>query len=456
MDEKQLLEGVLDVLRSQNIEGDAYLEHRRNLTLQVRDGRLEELNRAEVRGLAVRAMREGRLGFVHTSDLEQSEAEHAALQACELAWAASPREDLVLADPSGPGDGSDEGEPLGLWDPGIETRTIAEKQEWARAAEAAAMQFDPKVRRSEGAGWTENLSGIWLANTRGLFRHYRKSALETSVSVVAENAGDMHPGDASVETIRLGGLPDPADLGRRAGERAVRLLGGRPIETGRYPVVFSPDTGWTLLVYVALALSGDPVSRGRSWLCDRLAGGAEPVIGSDLVTVRDDGRHRQGPATAPFDAEGVDTQTTVLLENGKVRGRLCDLASGRRLQMPSTGNAERSGYQSLPEIQSRNLYLVAGTATPEEILAPIEKGLWVWALSGWWIGLDPSNSRFSSAASGLWIENGKPTRPVARVTVAGGLDEILGGIEQVGNDLTWDHPTKTPTFRVRDLSVSGT
>ena len=174
-----------------------------------------------------------------------------------------------------------------------------------------------------------------------------------------------------------------------------------------------------------------------------------------MVTIRDDPRLPEGPACVPFDGEGVDTTNHALVEQGKVRGRLCDLASGKRLGLASTGSAQRDGYEALPHIGSSNLYLAPGTSTPDAILASVKKGLWVWNLSGWWIGLDPSNPQFSSAASGLWIEGGKPAQAVARVTVAGGLKEILTNVGEVGNDLVWDRPTKTPTFLVREMSVSG-
>ena len=93
---------------------------------------------------------------------------------------------------------------------------------------------------------------------------------------------------------------------------------------------------------------------------------------------------------------------------------------------------------------------------PEEIISGVEDGFMVWGLSGWWIGLGPSNPNFSSAAFGVWIENGEPTRPVARVTIAGGLEEILKGVSVAADDLVWNYPTKTPTFLIEELAVSGT
>jgi len=161
-----------------------------------------------------------------------------------------------------------------------------------------------------------------------------------------------------------------------------------------------------------------------------------------------------GLASAPFDAEGVDTGDVTLLAGGKIRGRLTDLAAAKRLG--TTRAAMRAdGYEGLPGIQSSNLYLVPGTAKRDEVISAVEKGFWVWGLSGWWIGMDPANPQFSSAASGLWIEKGKPAQAVARSRSPFARGDP-GGVDAIAGDLVWDHPTKTPTFRVREMAVSGT
>jgi PmbA protein len=451
MEEKTLLESALDVLRAAGAEGDAFLEQRKSLHLGVREGKLEDISRAEVIGLGLRAIKDGRLGFVYTTALDADGVSKAAQKAVSLSAAASPREDLLLADPAGPGDGTDEGAALGSYDPTIEKKSIAEKEEWARAAESLARGYDPRIRRTDGANYNEDLAGYWIANTKGLFRHSRRSHIEVGLSVIAEDQGEMQPGEVGVETLSWAGLPDPGELGRRAGERAVRLLGGRPVATGKFPVVFSRDTGWTLLVYLSAALNGMALSRGRSWL----AGRTDEKIGSPLVTIHDDGRKIGGPAVAPFDGEGVDTRDTILIDGGKITSSLRDLAAGKRLGLPSTGNSRRDGYEALPGIGTGNMYLAPGSAGPEELLAKVDRGLWVWGLSGWWLGIDPSNPQFSSAASGLWIEKGKPAQAVARVTVAGSITDILNGVEEVGNDLVWERSTVTPTFRVGSMTISG-
>jgi PmbA protein len=452
MKEKAVLDTVLEVLRAGGAEGDAWLEERRSLELRVREGRLEDVLRADVRGLAVRAMREGKLGFVHTSTVDADGARRAAERALELGRAAGTRDDLELPAPAGPGDGSDEGAALALFDSAVGEHAIDEKVEWARAAEAAGRAVDPRIKRGDGAAYGETLVGRWIANTKGLYRHYRRSHLEVGVEVIAEDGGELQPGGHGVEAVRFADLPAPEAVGRRAGERAVGLFGGRPVATGRYPVVWSPEAGFALLVRLAVALRGDHLSRKRSWLAGRDAA----AIGSPLVTIHDDQRRRGGVASAPFDAEGVDTQDVVLVDRGTVAGGLLDLACARRLEKTSTGNAHREGYEALPEIGSSNLFLLPGERSAGEIIGEVERGLWVWGLSGWWIGMDPANPEFSSAAFGLWIEQGKPAQPVARVSVAGSMEAILGGIDAVANDLVLDRSTKTPTFRVRELAVSGT
>ncbi|MFB3907469.1 MAG: TldD/PmbA family protein [Candidatus Eisenbacteria bacterium] len=451
MEEKVVLERVLEVLKAAGAEGDAFFEHRRSLRLHVREGRLEEIQRAEVQGVGIRAIREGRLGFVHTSAADPEKVVEAAKQAVDVLRFATPREDLALAPPAGPGDGSDEGAALAIYDASLEKRPLREKQDWITSAEAIGRGADPKIKKTEGASYDENLTGTWLANTRGLFRHYRKSGVSASLQVIAEDAGEMQPGETEIQVGSWDALGDPGALARRASERALRLLGGRPVPTGRYPVLFSPEAGFAPLVYLTVALRGDHIARGRSWLADR----ADPLLASPLVTVHDAMRMPGGPATVPFDGEGIDTRDLTLLEQGKIAGRMCDLAAAKRLGAQSTGSSRRGGYESLPEIGGGNISIAPGTQKLEEIVAGIDRGLWVWGLSGWWIGLDPSNSDFSSAAFGLWIEKGKPVRPVARVTVAGSIPEIFRGIEAIADDLVWDGPLKTPSFRVKELAVSG-
>lgn len=449
---RALIDAALGALKKAGAQGDAYLEHQRRLSLRVRDQKLDEIQQAERLGVGIRAFREGRLGFVYTSAANPEAVAQAAASAADLARAATVRDDLMLAEPGAITDGRDEGAALELYDPAIEQQPLAAKETFARDAEAAAMAYDPRIKRSNGAGYTEVQRAVWIANTQGLFRHARRSELAVDVGPVAEADGEMQTGDVDHLASHWQDLPAAKALGQRGGKRAIELLGSQPVATGRYPVVFTPDTGFALLLYLATALNGDHLSRGRSWIGDKLA---DP-LGNERVTVHNDGRRPRALSGLPFDGEGVDTRRTTLIDRGKVGEPLVDLAAGKRLKKASTGCAMRDGYEALPGIQTQDFWLEPGTSTPEELIAGIDQGLVLLGLSGWWIGLNPSNPNFSSAATGLWIEKGKVVKPVSRVTVAGSVTEIFGAIAAVGNDLVWDHPTKTPTFLVSQMSVSGT
>jgi PmbA protein len=229
------------------------------------------------------------------------------------------------------------------------------------------------------------------------------------------------------------------------------MVGARPVATTSAPVIFTPQTGWALLVYLLQPLMGDSVVEGRSYL----EGKVGEKIAAQGVTVRDNALLDQGVNRRSFDAEGSPTSNLVLVENGVLRNYLTDLGSSFRLGVPCGGNANRDSYATGIEIGSSNCYMEPGEQSPEEIIAATERGLLVTLLAGWWVGLSPSKDVFSSAAWGHWIENGKKVHPVRGVSVGGTLREMLDKIDMIGNDLETYGRTSTPTFRVSEMAISG-
>jgi PmbA protein len=150
-----------------------------------------------------------------------------------------------------------------------------------------------------------------------------------------------------------------------------------------------------------------------------------------------------GIGTRPFDAEGVPTRKTVVMEKGVLKSYLMDTYAGRKLKMKSTGNA--SG--------STNLYLAAGMSTPEEIIKSVDKGLFLTGTIGF--GLVPTTGDISRGAFGLWIEKGEITFPVSEITISGNLGQILQGIQKVGNDLKLKDSITGPTIKVAEMTVGG-
>jgi PmbA protein len=196
------------------------------------------------------------------------------------------------------------------------------------------------------------------------------------------------------------------------------------------------------------AVSGDAVYRKRSFLAGRMN---QPVA-SNLVTIVDDGRLAAGLGSSPFDDEGVATQVTTVVENGILRNYLHSAYTARKLNAAPTGNGSRTGGGSIG-VGPTNLYMIPGRSSAEEIIASVKTGLYVVELLGF--GVNTVNGNYSRGVTGLWIENGKFAFPVHEITIAGNLQQMLQDIDMVGNDLDFLGPIASPTFRVRNMTLSG-
>ena len=221
------------------------------------------------------------------------------------------------------------------------------------------------------------------------------------------------------------------------------------VKTQRVPVIVDANVGRAILGGVLAAVNGESVLQGASFLGTRL----NQRIASDLVTLIDDGTRPKGMASAPFDGEGVPTQKRVIVEKGVLRGFMYNTIVAKRAGVASTGNASRGGFTSLPGIGPHNFSMVAGATVPDEIVKATKVGLWLKEVTGY--GINPVNGNFSGGASGLWIEDGQVAFPVKGLTIAGTADEMLNGIDLVGNDTDLNRGFAAPTFRIREMQIGG-
>jgi PmbA protein len=247
---------------------------------------------------------------------------------------------------------------------------------------------------------------------------------------------------------RFDRLEPAQNVGRTAARRTLRRLGARKISTCRVPIVFDPETAATLVRHLAAAVSGSAIYRGTSFLRDKLG---ESVASREL-SVHDDGTIPGALGSKPFDAEGLPTRKTVVVDGGVLRSYLLDCYSARKLGLQSTGNASRSIGEA-PSVAPTNLFMLPGAHTPEEIIASVERGLYVTELIGF--GINPVTGDYSRGAVGLWIERGELTHPVEEVTIAGNLLEMFRAIDMLGNDLAFRGAISAPTLRIADMTVAG-
>jgi PmbA protein len=243
-------------------------------------------------------------------------------------------------------------------------------------------------------------------------------------------------------------LESPANVGEKAAQRVLRRLGGRKIKTCEAPIVFDPEMAASLLRNLASALSGYSLYKGASFLAGKLG----TQIGSDLLTVIDDGTIPGALGSRPFDGEGLAVRKKSVVEKGLLQSYLLDTYSGKKLGMASTGNASRSVGEP-PAVSPANFYLVPGKYSPEQIIATVKAGLYVTEMIGF--GVNMVTGDYSRGAAGLWIENGELAYPVEEITIAGNLKEMFQNIEMAGSDLELRGRIASPTIKISQMTIAG-
>jgi PmbA protein len=432
---------VRDARKAGADAADALLVEGRSLSLAFRLGKVERLERSEGIDLGLRVFVGRRQAIVSSSDVSAEAL--AGLVERVMAMARQVPEDPFcgLAVP----------EDLAGEIPDVDSCDPAEPSEQAlveraRSAEEAARAV-PGITNSEGAEASWGTSQVALVASNGFARRQAGSHHSLSVSVLAGTGTAMERDYDYTGAVYGADLRAPEEVGRSAGERAVRRLGPRKRETTRVPVVFEPRVARSLLGHLAGAINGAAIARGTSFLKDRLG---EPVFAPG-VTVVDDPHRRRGLRSKPFDAEGVATRRRNVVADGRLTTWILDLRSARQLGLKTTGHASR-GTGGPPSPAVTNLYLEPGAVPPADLMADIASGLYVTEMIGF--GVNGVTGDYSRGAAGLWIENGRPAYPVSELTVAGNLKDMFARLT-AADDLEFRYGVDAPTVRIDGMTVAG-
>lgn len=411
----------------------------------VRLGEVEKLKEAGSRGAGLRVLIGKCAGSSYTSDLTREGIELMVDSALSLARITT--EDPFAGLPEQGEFGHVEGD-LRLYFDDVAALPTERKIALAREAESAALALDPRINNSEGSSFDSYTGSQTFANSRGFSGSYRSSSCSISAVPVARQ-GDSMERDWWQSSGRSSAALEPAaDVGRLAAERVLRRLAPRKVETQKAPVVFEPRTARSLLSNIFQAISGEAVYRKASFLEGKLG----ERIGSDNLTVIDDGTLPGLFGTSPFDDEGVASRRTVVIERGVLKSYLLNAYTARKLGLKTTGNASR-GLTGNAGIGHGNFYLERGPHSPEEILRSVKNGFYVTELIG--SGVNVVTGDYSLGATGLWIENGELAYPVSEVTIAGTLQQMLMDAAMVGSDLDFRGSAAAPTLLIQEMTISG-
>jgi PmbA protein len=412
-----------------------------SLSVDVRDGAVEESQRAEHDDVGLRVLIGRKQAVVSTSDIKGDGLDTLAERAVAMARAAPEDRSAGLAEPELLARALPS---LDLLDPDMAAVEVLERR--ARDAEAAALGV-PGVTKSGGASASSGIGGLVLVTSHGFAGTTISSSHAISMSAIAGEGTGMETDYDYSATLHAADLESAQAVGRSAGERAVNRLNPRKVATRRVPVIFDRRIAGSLVGHIASAANGSPVARKTSFLRDKRG---EQILARGIDVI-DDPLRRRGLRSRPFDAEGVAASVHKVVDDGVLQNWLLDCATARELNLATNGHAQR-GVSSTPSPAPSNLHLTAGRKSPSELIGEITDGFFVTSLIG--MGVNMITGNYSRGASGFWIENGELTFAVSEVTIAGRLLDMFKGLEPA-NDLQFRYGTNAPTLRVEGLTVAG-
>ena len=440
-----LAERLLSAARSAGADAaDAVVTADMSVSVDVLNGALEHAERAEAREVGLRVFVGRRQASVSAADVSESAAVNMAERAVAMARAAPEDPFAGLAESNAVASAWDLAA-LELDDPAPEPLPDA-LQDDAMAAEAAAVGV-AGVTKVSSASAAYGRRRFHLAATNGFSGGYARTSRHLSCVAISGEGTDMerdHHGEARVFQDEL---PDPGDIGRIAGERAVARAGARKPPTGTFPVLYDERVASSLIGHLLSAANGRAVARGASWLRDALG---EDVLPKGFSVLEDPHRPRIA-GSKPFDAEGLPTKARAIVEDGRLAGWTLDLATGRQLGLASTANAARGGAQP-PTPANHNIALTQGPDGPEALMATMGRGLLVTSMIG--STISPTTGDYSRGASGFWIEGGEIAYPVNECTIAGNLRVMLKTLVPA-NDARLHLSRVVPSCLVEGLTIAG-
>ena len=423
---------------------DAIAMTEKSMMIDVRGAALEQAERSEGADIGLRVFIGRRQACVSATDTGDSTIAELAERAVEMARHAP--EDIYagVAEPGQITDNVDANN-LELADPSSEP-TPESLKAMALEAEIASLAVN-------GVSQVESAAAFWmsrsvhLAATNGFSGGYSCTESGIHCLAIAGEGMSMESEHDSDRRIFASDLRNADDIGRTAGERAVAMLGARKPPTGAYPVLFDERISRSLLGHLLSAANGNAVVRGSSWLLEKIG---ERVLPDELSIVENPHRIRVGGSRL-FDAEGLPTFPREIVRNGILTGWTLDLATGRKLEMASTGNANR-GVTTPPHPANWNVELTQGDAGREELIREMGTGLLVTSMIG--STINPNTGDYSRGASGFWVENGEITHPISECTIAGNLADMLLRVIPANDARPWLNIV-VPSLLVEGLTLAG-
>lgn len=408
----------------------------RSTEISILEGKIEKVEQAEARDISLKVFVGKSSASISGSVLTREAIHRLAENALRMAKLAPPDPYAGIADPDQLATqipeldlaATDLPDPQGL-------------EELARRAEAAGLAVRG-VTKSSGAGASRSETSVGIVISNGFAQGYRRTGVGVSMSAIAGEGLAMQRDYDYSSAVHFVDLRDPEVVGRTAGERAVERVNPRKVKSQSVPVIYDRRVASGLIGHLLGAINGAAIARGTSFLKEAMG---QQVFGSH-ITITEDPHMLRGHGSRPFDGEGLACHRRNLIEGGVLTGWILDLRSARQLGLQPTGQGSRGGPST------SNVFLPAGSDTPEDQIRSLKQGLYVTELIG--SSINNVTGDYSRGASGFWIENGELAYPVSEITIAGNLKDMFRTIRPASN-LEFRSSVSAPNCLVEGLTIAG-
>ena len=441
----EALFGLVDreVARRGGGQAEMCVSRERVRRYDARCGEIDSLSLSDTVSIGVRVFRDGRSGFSYGFRESGDEVRRMVEAAI---FNAGPTD----ADPAcGLPDESQEFPAPSLYDPSWEGVGDREKAEFAIGLERNTLSLDPRMKRVRSASLMESVGEVIIWNSAGRSGAARESKYSAWVESIAEEGTEGQTGSGYGFSRRFDSLSSRAVAAEAAG-KAIRMLGARPLRTGRYAAILENAAAAELLEVLAPSFLASNVAKGRSILAGLLG----KAVASPVLRICDDPLDASGSGAAAFDGEGTACRRNVLVEGGVLKGFLADAFWGRKLGTGTTGSSRRMSPKMPPMVGISNLRVDPGRKTLEEMMRDMGTGLLITEFLGIHTA-DAVSGDFSVGASGIRFEGGEEREPVRGFAVSGNILSLLSKVVDAGSDFRWFGNVGSPSLSVSEIEVGG-
>ena len=426
---------------------ELYREKTRSLSLRVFNQEVDHYGIAENQGMALRALHDGKIGYAYSEKIDQASMANLLEQVQDNIRIISSSKGEIFS-------GSEEYQTINPYSAQLVGIKPEKKIELVKRLEQAAFNRDERVAAVNYCLYSDLEIEKEIKNSMGLELNYANNLAYLYLSVVAKEGEEIRTGSHFMLTQDFSEF-DVVKIANQAVDEALSLFGASSLPSGNYPVILRYDVIADLLATFATTLSAESVQKGLSLFQGKLG----QAVAAQNVTIVDDPFFSGGAMTAPFDAEGVATRKKKVIEQGRLTTYLHNLKTARQDGVESTGNAFRGSYKGFIDIAPTNMYIEPGDIAYQDLIASLERGIVIINVQGLHSGANPVSGDFSLGAYGYLVEDGKITRPVDQITIAGNFLEVLKRIELVGDDFVMSLPGAghfgAPSVMIKKLAVAG-